>query len=186
MAVLVSLLRSVNVGGAGRLSMEALRELYTSMKLQDVQSFIQTGNVLFRTSAKDLSKLARRLEQEIEKKFAFRTAVILRTPADLRDIVTRNPFSNRDGIEPSKLLVVFLESAPDPDTSEKLRAIPMDPEELQIVGRELFIYFPNGMARPSFSQSAFDRALKKIPGTGRNWNSVTKLLALAEKLESRD
>ena len=182
MPVVISLLRAVNVGGAGKIPMAELRDLFESLKFQNVRTFIQTGNVIFRTPEKDLAKLARKLETAIEKRFAFRTSVILRTPEDLRDLIGRNPFANREGISPSKLLVVFLESQPDAECCGKLQAIPMDPEELTIRGRELFIYFPNGMARPSFSQSAFDRAIQ-IPGTGRNWNTVNKLLALAEQLE---
>lgn len=182
MPVVISLLRAVNVGGAGKIPMAELRELFESLKLQDVRTFIQTGNVIFRTPEKDLAKLARKLEAAIEKRFAFRTSVILRTPEDLRDLLSRNPFQKREGISPSKLLVVFLESQPDAECCGKLEAIPMDPEELAVSGRELFIYYPNGMARPSFSQSVFDRALK-IPGTGRNWNTVNKLLALGEQLE---
>ena len=182
MPVVIALLRAVNVGGTGKIPMAELRTLFESLKYQDVRTFIQTGNVIFRTPEEDFAKLARKLENAIEKRFGFRTVVILRTPAELRDLISRNPFENREGILPSKLLVVLLESQPDVECCAKLNAIKMDPEELMISGRELFIYYPNGMARPSFSQSAFDRAMK-IPGTGRNWNSVNKLLALAEELE---
>lgn len=102
---------------------------------------------------------------------------------ELRDAIARNPFANRRAIDPRKLLVAFLASAPGAEASDTLHAVKIAPEELHIDGRELYIYFTNGIARPKLSWSILDRTLK-IPLTGRNWNTVTNLLALAEKLES--
>ncbi|MFZ0924454.1 MAG: DUF1697 domain-containing protein, partial [Candidatus Acidiferrales bacterium] len=113
----------------------------------------------------------------------FRPSVILRTSAELRDVIARNPFAKRRNIDPRKFLVAFLARDPGADAFAKLRAIKIAPEELHCHARELYIYFPNGMARPKLSWSSIDRSLK-IPVTGRNWNSVTTLLAMAEKLES--
>ncbi|HUZ04840.1 MAG TPA: hypothetical protein VMU62_05745, partial [Acidobacteriaceae bacterium] len=86
------------------------------------------------------------------------------------------------GIEPNKILLIFLASALSTETITAARAIPCDPEEMHIYERELYIYFPNGMARPKLSMSAVERVLK-TSWTGRNWNTVTKLLEMAERLE---
>src|SRR5205814_744484 len=131
----------------------------------------------------DLAALAKRIEKGIERTFDIRSAVILRTTPEMQDVVTRNPFAKRTDIEPGKLVVTFLATDPGHEAREKVRAIKADPEELFIDGRELYIYFPNGQARPKLSFAAVERALKTT-GTGRNWNSVTKLLAMAEALES--
>jgi uncharacterized protein (DUF1697 family) len=90
-------------------------------------------------------------------------------------------FAARQEIHPGKLLVWFLVGAPSAEAQEKVLAIKADPEELRIDGRELYIYFPNGMARPKLSMLAVERALG-ITGTGRNWNTVLKLLEMAEGL----
>lgn len=101
----------------------------------------------------------------------------------MRDAITRNPFAVRRGIDPSKLLITFLAADPGQEARDKVLSIKTDPEELRIHGREVYIYFPNGMARPKISWVAIQKMLK-VSGTGRNWSSVTKLLELAEKLES--
>jgi uncharacterized protein (DUF1697 family) len=95
--------------------------------------------------------------------------------------VARNPFAKRRGIEPSKLLVTFLASDPDAEAREKVRQMKCDPEELRMEGREIYIYFPNGMGRSKLPWARLDKVLK-TPVTGRNWNSVTKMLEMAEKI----
>ncbi len=185
MPVIISMLRGVNVGGHNKIKMEALRALYESLGLRDPQTYVQSGNVVFRTDKRDLAKLAKRIENAIERGFGFRPSVILRTSAELRDAIARNPFATRSGIEPSKLLVNFLVSDPGAKTRDKVLSLKTDPEELRMEGRELYIYFPNGMARPKMSWAVLEKTLK-TPGTGRNWNSVTKLLEMAERMEAAE
>lgn len=183
MPVLISMLRGANLARHNRMKMDALRALYESLKLQDVQTLLQSGNVIFRTEERDLATLAKRIEKGMERRFGFHSDVILRTISQLREVIAGNPFAGRRGIEPSKLLVVFLAANPVPEARKKVLKLDIAPEELQIAGLELYIYFPNGMARPKLSWSALERALN-TSYTGRNWNTVTKMLALAETLEA--
>src|SRR6266705_228938 len=167
------------------MKMEALRALYESLKLRDAQTYVQSGNAIFRTDERDIPRLTKRIKDGIDRKFGFRPDVILRTAAEMRDVVARNPFAKRRGIEPGKLLVTFLASDPGAEAREKVLQIKCDPEELRIEGRELYIYFPNGMGRSKLSTAKLEKTLK-TPGTGRNWNSVTKMLEMAEKLEASE
>ncbi len=183
MPVYISMLRGVNLGKHKRVGMDALRAVYESLKLTDVQTYVQSGNVLFRSSEKDESRLAKRIEKAIAENCGFESAVIIRTPAEMRGVVERNPFAGRTGIEPAKLAVIFLRTQPPAKVREKLLGLDIAPEELRVEGRELYIYFTNGMARPKLSTAVVDRILK-IPGTARNWNSVTKLQELGERLEA--
>jgi len=185
MAVVISMLRGVNVGSHGRIKMDALRALYESLGLRDPQTYIQSGNVVFRTEERDLVRLGKRIEDAIERKFGFRPDVVLRTCSEMRDAIRRNPFATRRGIDPSKLLITFLAGDPDPEARSKVLRIKAEPEELRIDGRELYIYFPNGMARPKLSWAAIVKTLK-TSGTGRNWNTVRKLLEIAEKMEASE
>ena len=177
---LISMLRGVNLGPHKRIRMDSLRALYESLNLEKPQTYVQSGNVIFKTVERDLGKIARRLEEAIEESFGFHSDVILRTVTELKTVVERNPFAGRE-IEPSKLLVTFLTAEPAPEAREKMLAIDAAPEELHIVGREVYIYFPNGMARPKLPWTSIEKMLK-TRGTGRNWNTVTKLLELAERL----
>lgn len=183
MAATIAMLRGVNLGSHNRIKMEALRTLCTSLKLRDPQTYVQSGNVVFRTREQDLARLAKKIENGIERDFGFRTDVILRSSAEMRNVIARNPFAKRSGIESSKLLVLFLALDPDPEARAKALRIKADPEELRMDGREVYIYFPNGIGRSKLSTTSIERALK-TPGTGRNWNSVTKMLEMAEKLEA--
>lgn len=182
MTVIISMLRGVNLGGRKILKMNALRALYESLKFEDVATFIQSGNVVFRTKERDLNKVAKRIGNGIEKSFAFRPEVVLRTAEEMRGVIARNPFAGRKDVQPSKLLVWFLATAPDAEARKKLETVKKQQEELHLHERELYIYFPDGQGRSKLSLPAVDRALK-ILGTGRNWNSVMKLMEMAEKLE---
>ena len=177
------MLRGVNLAAHHRIKMEALRALYESLKLHGCETYVQSGNVIFNSEAQDLSGLVRRVEKGIENTFGFHSDVIVRTASELREVIMRNPFSKRPGIEPGRLLVTFLASAPSAEVRDRLLGLKGDPEELRIDGRELYIYFPNGMARPKLSWTAVQKILN-TPATGRNWNSVTKLLEIAERMEA--
>jgi uncharacterized protein (DUF1697 family) len=180
--VVISILRAVNVGGHNKVKMEALRELYEELECRDSQTYVQSGNVIFRTKDKSLTQLAARIEEGIERRFGFRSDVILRTIPELRDVIARNPFAARTGIEPGKLVVNFLAADPGEDARRQVAGLKVAPEELIIDGREMFIYFPNGQGRTKLPVAAIQRILK-TPGTARNWNSVSKMLEIAESME---
>ena len=182
MTAIVCLLRGVNLGGHKKISMQALRDICLSLKLRGPQTYIQSGNVVFATAERDLDKLARRIEDCIEKGHGFPSKVILRTVAEMRNVVARNPFAARKNLDPAKLVVSFLAEAPTAEAGKLLSKINVGPEELSLSGRELYIYFPDGQGRSKLP-AVLDRTLK-VPATFRNWNTVSKLLAMAEDLES--
>jgi uncharacterized protein (DUF1697 family) len=184
MPVTLCMLRGVNVGGHNRIKMDALKALCVSLKLRDPQTFIQSGNVIFTTEENDLANLAKRIGDAIEKKIGFRPGVILRTATELRAAIKRNPFAKRDDIEPGKLLVMFLAANPAKEALKQALTFSTEPEEMHILGREVYIYFLNGQGRSKLPWPKIERALG-TSGTGRNWNSVTKMLVMAEKLEGQ-
>lgn len=177
------MLRGVNVGGHNKIKMDLLRALCETVSMRNPQTYVQSGNVVCRTNQRDSKAIAKKLQQAIERDFGFSPEVITRTVSELRDVIARNPFAQRPEVEPNKLLVTFLADDPGPEARAKVLRIPTEPEELHIDGREIYTYFPNGQARPKLSWAAVERAVQ-TPGTGRNWNTVTKLLEMAEQLES--
>jgi uncharacterized protein (DUF1697 family) len=182
MPVLISLLRGVNVGGNRKVKMDDLRALYESLGFDAVQTYINSGNVLFRTTGRDLVRLRTRIEDAIESACGFRSDVILRTPADLRDVIARNPFATRPGMDGSRLAIHFLAGEPSTAARQQVLGIEIAPEELHIDGRELYIYYTNGMARPKLKLPLVEKTLQTL-GTSRNLNTVRKLLEIAGKLE---
>jgi len=176
------MLRGINLGKR-RIKMDDIRTVFESVGCTDVATYVQRGNVVCRSKAGDLGALAKRIEKAIEQKFAFHSDVLTRTPAEMKDAIARNPFAGRKDVHPGKLLVTFLAAEPAKEAREQLRAIECAPDELHSSGRELYTYFPNGMARPKLKFAAVERAIK-TEWTGRNWNTVTTLLKMAEELEA--
>ena len=181
MPVIICMLRGVNVGGRNKIKMDELKTLCLSLKFKTPQTFIQSGNVIFCADEKDMAKLTKRMEDALEKKFGFRPGVVLRTLADLQSVIAKNPFAGRKGIEPGKLLVNFLADDPGKDARKQAQAIETGPDEMHLIGREAYIYFPDGQGRSKLPWAKIERALGTF-GTGRNWNSVTKMLAIAEAM----
>jgi uncharacterized protein (DUF1697 family) len=183
MPVLISMLRGVNVGGHNKIKMDALRALYESLKFEGPRTYVQSGNVIFRTKEKNSTALAKKIQNAVEHEFGFRPEVILRTTDELRKAIAASPFASRRNLEPGKILVTFLTSEPGPEARSTLLDLKAYPEELHLKGRELYIYFPDGAGRSKLPWSSVEKLLKTT-GTARNWNSVTKMLAIAEEIEA--
>ena len=179
------MLRGVNVGGHHKIKMDELRALYKSIKLEDPRTYVQSGNVIFRTKEKNAAQLAKKIQDAIEKKFGFRPEVILRTADEMRKAIAASPFSGRRDVEPGKLLITFLASEPGPEAQTTLASFKSYPEELHLKGREFYIYFPDGAGKSKLPWSQVEKFLK-VTGTARNCNSVTKMLAIAEEMEGAD
>lgn len=182
MPVIICMLRAVNVAGHNKVPMAELRALCASLKLRDAQTYVQSGNVVFKTDERDLDALAKRLQKAIERKLGCCPEVILRTTAEMKDAIKRNPFAKRTGIEPNKLLITFFGAEPAAQARADATQLKPGREEMKLIGRELYMYFPDGLARPKLTWGMVERKLK-VPGTARNWNTVNKLLEMAEKLE---
>lgn len=184
MPVVISLLRAVNVGGYAAIKMADLRALHESMKFEDVQTYIQSGNVVFRTDEKDMAVVAKRIQGAIAKKFNITPGVMLRTVAEMREVVVKNPFAKRRNVEPNKLHVSFLDTKLTPSACDELRALPLVTEEMIPIGKELFIYCSNGMGKAKIPWAKVDK-ICATRGTARNWNTVMKLLEMAEAIEKQ-
>jgi len=184
MSAVICLLRGVNVVGNHKIKMEELRNLCETNGLLNVTTYIQSGNVVFRLKGRGgVAALAPRIEKAIEMQCGFRPHVMLRTIEQLRDVVARNPFAKRANLDPSKLLVYFLKCEPTREACAQARAIKTDPEELRVSGSEMYIYYLNGVGKSKLPMERIQKALG-TSGTGRNWNTVRKLLELAEAVEN--
>lgn len=167
MPQLIALLRAVNVGGTAKLSMADLRKLAEGLGFTDVQTYIQSGNLVFRSRAAAAgAKL--NLEAALAKKLGKPCAVIVRSHEELQATEAANPFPDA---ESAKVLVLFLDSAPDKKVLASVKA--PGGEEFAAGQREVYFYFPNGMGQSKL----------KIPfaeaGTGRNLNTVRALLRMS-------
>jgi uncharacterized protein (DUF1697 family) len=171
----VALLRGINVGGRNMVKMDALKAIHESLGFKSVRTHLQSGNVVFQAKSAD----AARIERALEKTLGLELTVIVRTAAELREALKRNPLPQRLA-NPSAYVIAFLSA--QPQHAEALDAY-TGPEERHLLGRELYIYYGDGMARSKLTNALIERKLG-VKATARNWNTVTKLLELCEALES--
>jgi uncharacterized protein (DUF1697 family) len=177
------MLRGINVGGHNKINMGELRGLYESLSFEGPRTYVQSGNVIFRSKEKISPELANKIQKAIERKFGCSPGVILRTLAEFKRAIASTPFPQSRGLEPGKILVTFLVADPGPEAHATLLKLKRYPEEIHLNGRELYIYFPNGAGKSKLPWSSIAEALK-TQGTARNWKSVAKILAIAEELEA--
>ena len=174
----IALLRGINVGGHKKVAMSDLRRFLAELGFDDVQSLLQTGNLVFRGNARTTGGLERLLEVEAEKRLDLRTAFLVRDGKDWEAVISHNPFPNEAKNDPSHLVVTFLKDAPQASVLKALRAASKGPEILRAQGRQLYIVYPAGIARSRLTNKLIEDTLG-ARGTGRNWNTVLKLGALA-------
>lgn len=182
MPILISMLRGVNLGPHNRIKMDALRSLYESLDFQNPRTYVQSGNVIFRCKEKNPAPVAKKIQNAIAEKFGFRPEVILRTTKELRKAIDANPFSARHDVNPAQLLITFLAAEPGPEAHTTLRNLKIQREELHLIGRELYIYFPDGIGKSKVPWSSVEKLLK-VTGTARNLNSAVNMLEIAQELE---
>lgn len=167
----VALLRGINVGGRGIVSMAALRELFESLGHVEVTTLIQSGNVVF-TSPEPVEPGS--LDAAIRERFAVNCTVVVVDQDELDRVVSDNPFT---GHEPTTVHVGFMAEPPSRSAVAALHTADLAPEQHVAHGRQIYLHLPNGMGRAR-SPSYLERRLR-MPITFRNWSTVTKLAGLA-------
>ena len=171
-----ALLRGINVGGKNVLPMKALAAMFAEAGCQDISTYIQSGNVVFGAKAGVVAGLGAAVTRQVEAQFGLRVPVVVRSAAELEKVIAGNPFL-QDGVETNMLHVCFLEDLPDAARTAGLDAGRSAPDEFVVVGREIYMRLPNGMARTKLTNAYFDSKLKTV-STMRNWRTVLKLAEL--------
>ena len=172
----VALLRGINVAGKNMLPMKDLADIFRDSGCTDVSTFINSGNVIFSAGSDAEKTLPNRISQHIEDSFGYRIPVVLRTLEELQKAVTANPFLS-PGADEKTLHLYFLRDRPSPTAVASLDPERSLPDTFAVVGREVYLNLPNGMARTKLTNAWFDSTLKTV-STARNWNTTNKLIEL--------
>lgn len=180
MPVFISLLRGINVGGNKKIKMADLKTLYESLGFTGTQTLLQSGNAIFETNLSEAQEIASKIEAGIQDTFGFESKIIMRTVDELKLVVENTPFTEEQLKDPAKMLVLFLVDKLDEKAVEAYMNKYVGSEVVYPQGRELYIYYTNGMGRSTLD---IDKKLK-LNGTGRNWNTISKLLTLTEEFET--
>jgi len=174
----IALLKGINVGPHKRIKMADLTAALESKGFEDVITYLQSGNVIFEHDQTDVTKIAGNIESIISQTFGFPVNIIIRTEDELEDIVKVNPFIKDANVELDKLHVTFLLDVPDPKTISNLDIKKDENEKFKIIGREVYLYCPNGYGRTKLKNDVFERKLNTT-ATTRNWKTTNKLLDLS-------
>ncbi|ULH14579.1 DUF1697 domain-containing protein [Deinococcus sp. KNUC1210] len=161
----VALLRGINVGGHHPVPMAALKSVFESLGLTHVQTYIQSGNVVFEG---DIGRPA--LEAALLQAFGFPVAVLLRSAAQWQDIIGRNPYPLQAEADGSKVHLTLLDALPTSAGLAAFGAVPSGADEWTHSGLELYLHTPDGMGRTKLNP---DRL--KVKTTTRNWRTVLRL-----------
>lgn len=184
MTVYVALLRGVNVGGHNRIRMTALKQALTDLGLDRVETYIQSGNVLFH-SIEEAPVLRGRIEQQIRAVFGLDVPVVLRTAAELAQIVANNPFSEAEMRGAESLAIALLADSPPAGSVERLAdQSATGSDEFRVAGRDVYILYRQPSHKSKLSNLFFEQKLG-VPATTRNWQTVNQLALMAESLRSR-
>jgi uncharacterized protein (DUF1697 family) len=173
----VALLRGINVGGRHKLPMKELVALFEEVGSEDVRTYIQSGNVVFRSASKSVAEVTAELEWAIEARFGFEVPIVMRSVEALCDIVARNPFVAA-GADPRHLHVGFLSDAPTEQAVASLDPARTNIDSFRVLGTEVHLHVPGGMGRTKLTTDWFDRRLGTTM-TVRNWRTVNKLIEIA-------
>lgn len=173
----VALLRGINVGGKNKLPMKELAALMAATECAEVQTYIQSGNVVFQASASVARRLPEVLAERIAQRFGLRVPVVIRSAKELAAVARGNPFLKR-GEDEDALHVYFLADKPSARAVAALDPRRSPGDQFEVVGREIYLFCPNGVGNTKLSNAYFDSALETV-STGRNWRTVLKLIALS-------
>ena len=176
MAVYVAMLRGVNVGG-NSLRMDWLRGACEDIGLQNVRTYVQSGNIVFSSRTASL-KLAQTLKTMIDRQTRLPVAVVVRSAAEMAKIVAGNPFLKQNGIDVTKLHVTFLGEAVSKPSIDKLDALAGTRDEYRLVKREMYLHCPINYGETKLSNKAIEKVLS-VSATTRNWKTVTTLHEMA-------
>jgi uncharacterized protein (DUF1697 family) len=173
----IALLRAVNVGGA-KVIMAELRAMMEAAGFKGAQTLVQTGNLVFDAPDGPDAALEARIEAEIAKAFGITTDVIVRTAGEWDAVIAANPMADAAKADPSHLVLMPLKTAVDDEALERLRGVIKGRETVALVGRDLYAFYPDGIGESKLVIKLIERQLGTRT-TGRNWNTVLKLAALA-------
>ena len=183
MPTYISMLRGINVGGHKKVPMETLRVMFQALGFEQVRTFIQSGNVVFQAAKSNPSDLSVKIEKKILAEFGFPASVITRTPEELDKAIQNNPFMKESRVEPAKVHIAFLFQIPKTEAAKKLEALATQAEQVRHRGREVYLYYRDGMGRAKLTSAVLEKTLA-VTATARNWNTVNKLCAMAAEQDA--
>ncbi|HTS90089.1 MAG TPA: DUF1697 domain-containing protein [Gemmatimonadales bacterium] len=178
MKTYIALLRAVNLGGHNRIAMQELRDLLSHCGMEEPRTLLVSGNAVFRSGYSATARLEGLLEDALKERLDLETDFLVRSTDEWGRLIRDNPFPDEARRDPGHFLVMCLKEAPERDAVRALQQSIVGREVVGAKGRQAYLVYPDGVGRSKLTNALIERKLGSR-GTGRNWNTVIKLAALA-------
>jgi uncharacterized protein (DUF1697 family) len=175
MTTYIALLRGINVSGKRLIKMDALKALCATLGFSHIQTYIQSGNIVFSAAQKNTAMLEKLLQAAIEKEFGFEVPVIIKSASQLMHLLAQNPFLAKS---PDHLHITFLAASPDTLLTTKIEAAKFLPDEFVIIDEAVYLYCPNGYGQTKLTNTFFETKLR-LTCTTRNLKTCGILAEMA-------
>jgi uncharacterized protein (DUF1697 family) len=170
-----ALLRGVNLVKHNRIAMADLRQILGELGYSGIATHLASGNAVF-SSDRPASQIEREICAALARRAGLTCAVMVRTGAELAAVQAVNPLGSEPD-NPSRFFAVFLAGEPTPAAAAEFGAMDVTPDRAWVIGREAYLWCPNGVADSKLSNNLVEKRLG-VAGTARNWNTVRKLVTL--------
>ncbi|NQW37148.1 MAG: DUF1697 domain-containing protein [Flavobacteriales bacterium] len=175
----ISLLRGINMMRHNRIKMPELKKIFTSLGHTDIVTYIQSGNIVFKSKTLDVDKISIEIVEKVNEVFGYAIKGLVISKEDLEIIFLSNPFLKREDIDISKLHVTLLNQCPTALNLEQIKDFNSHPDdEYIVVNKCIYLYCPNGYGRTKLTNNMFEKKLDTT-ATTRNWRTITKLSELS-------
>ncbi|SDL09447.1 Uncharacterized conserved protein, DUF1697 family [Catalinimonas alkaloidigena] len=174
----IAILRGINVSGSHKLKMADLQQALQEAGYRQVQTYIQSGNVVLSHDTAEPSALAQEIRALMARKFGYEVPVLVLSSADLQKVLSENPFLRERHEDPAPLHVTFLSEAPSAAALTRLEGVTSGPDEYRLHGNVIYLFCPNGYGRTKLTNNFFEQKLR-VTATTRNWKTCLKLAEMA-------
>ena len=177
----IALLRGINVSGQKKILMADLRSLLTKSGYKNVETYIQSGNIIFDSSEAEKTILENQISQLIKETYGYDVPVLVVDSEYLKTVIENNPFLKEDpALDITRIGVTFLADYPNDESESILEGINYPPDKFLLGKKEIYLYLPNGFGRTKLTNTFFEKKLK-IKATSRNWKTVNKLFEVSKR-----
>ena len=166
------------MSGQKKIVMSELITHLEELNFENIQTYIQSGNVIFETDNVTPHELETAIADKIHEKYGFEVPVLIKTPEELEYVLTNNPFINEQNKDQKRIYVTFLSEVPSPENIPRLTEVDYSPEEFILDGTTIYFYSPDNYGNAKMNNNFFENKLK-VAATTRNWNTVNKLVEIA-------
>jgi len=178
MTTYISMLRGINVGGHKKIKMDTLKQLYVELGYTNVQTYIQSGNVIFQTQDIDAVNLAKSIAKKILEVSGLEVPVLVLKLDEMKRIIKNSPFLFDSSKNPTSFYVTFLSETPDTISLKKIKSTDFGTDHFELLDKAIYVYCPTGYGTTKLTNTFFENKLK-VTATSRNWKTVNELVRLA-------